>query len=148
MKKLFLPFALVSIVACSSSTDDETQTSDASITGKWSLDKAEQYMSKNKETKVYNPSECEKKSIHEFRLKDMTSTIFEPVNNICEQTDVVTRKYTYNAMTKKFWYEGEEDYPYTISKLTSTDMVMEDHTNDTDGDGIPDVVKRYLKRIN
>ncbi|MET3038478.1 lipocalin family protein [Chryseobacterium sp. NRRL B-14859] len=148
MKKLFLPFALVSLIACSNDDDNDQPAAKASIIGKWYMDKAEQYTSGNQQTKLYTSSECEKKSTHEFRKKDMTSTTFAPQNNTCIQTDVVTRNYTYNPETKNFWYEGEEDYPYVISQLTQTDMVLEDHTEDIDGDGIKDVIRRYLKRIN
>lgn len=146
MKKLFLPFAILSIVACSSN-DDEPQANNASIVGKWSIDKAEQYTSGNKKTVVHTPSECEKKSTHEFGAKNMTSTTFAPENDKCVQTDVVTRNYTYDPVSKKFWYENDKDFPYIVSQLTETDMVFEDHLEDVDGDGIKDVKTWYFKRI-
>ncbi|AZA92587.1 Uncharacterised protein [Chryseobacterium nakagawai] len=147
MKKLFLPFALLSIVACSSSNDDEPQTNNVSIVGKWYMESAEKYTSKDKKTTFYTPEGCDKKDTHEFKEKDMTSITFASHNNTCIQTDVVTRNYTYDPVSKKFWYEGEEDYPYTISQLTQTNMVIEDRIDDLDGDGINDVIKRYFKRI-
>ncbi|AZB08504.1 hypothetical protein EG344_06410 [Chryseobacterium sp. G0162] len=148
MKKLFLSLAAFStIVACSSSNDDEPRTNNASIVGKWYINKAEKYTSANKQTEVHVFSECEKKGTHEFREKDMTSTTFAPENNNCVQTDVVTRRYTFDLESKKFWYDDDKDFPYTISQLTQTDMVFEDHLADVDGDGIKDVIKFYFKRI-
>lgn len=58
------------------------------------------------------------------------------------------KDYTYDKATKNFWYKGEADYPYIISKLTQKEMVMEDHMEDIDSDGIKDVVKRFFTRIN
>ncbi|SIT21170.1 hypothetical protein SAMN05421786_10966 [Chryseobacterium ureilyticum] len=77
----------------------------------------------------------------------MTSITFAPENNNCVQTDVVTRNYTYDPVSKKFWYEAEQDFSYIISQLTQTDMVFEDHLADVDGDGIKDVIKFYFRRI-
>ena len=77
----------------------------------------------------------------------MTSTTFAPENNNCVQTDVITRRYTFDLVSKKFWYDDDKDFPYTISQLTQTDMVFEDHLADVDGDGIKDVIKFYFKRI-
>lgn len=147
MKKIFLMFAAFSAMVSCSSNDDEAQTNNASIIGKWYIDKAEKYTSGNKKTEVKVFSECEKKGTHEFREKDMTSTTFAPENNNCVQTDIVTRTYTFDPVSKKFWYEDEKDFPYTISQLTQTDMVLEDHLEDIDGDGIKDVIKFYFKRI-
>ncbi|SDJ67609.1 lipocalin family protein [Chryseobacterium jejuense] len=147
MKKLFLLLVVFSAIVSCSSNDDEPQTNNASIIGKWYIDKAEKYTSGNKKTEVKAFSECEKKGTHEFREKDMTSTTFAPENNNCVQTDVVTRNYTYDPTSKKFWYENEKDFPYIISQLTQTDMILENHLDDVDGDGIKDVVKFYFKRI-
>ncbi len=146
MKKIFFPFAVLSIMACSSN-DDAPQTNNASIVGKWYIDKTEKYTSGNKKTEVNTSSGCEKESTHEFTEKSMISTTFSPKNNSCVQTDVVTRNYTYDPVSKQFWYEGEKDFPYTISQLTQTDMVLEDHLEDVDGDGIKDVIRFYFKRI-
>ena len=148
MKRIFLSFAILSIVGCSSTNDDEPQTSNVSLVGKWYIAKAEHYTSADKKTVTYNPSECEKKSTHEFQEKNMTSTTFAPENNNCVKTDVVTRNYTYDPASKKFWYENDKDFPYIIPELTKTDMVMEDHLDDVDGDGIKDVKRWYFKRIN
>lgn len=147
MKKIFLSFFVFSVIVSCSSKDDETQANNASIVGKWYIDKAEKYTSGNKQTEVQVFSECEKKSTHEFREKDMTSITFAPENNNCVQTDVVTRNYTYDPVSKKFWYEAEQDFSYSISQLTQTDMVFEDHLADVDGDGIKDVIKFYFRRI-
>lgn len=147
MKKLFLSLAVFSAIVSCSNNDDEPQANNASIIGKWYIDQAEKYTSGNKKTEVQVSSECEKKSTHEFREKDMTSITFAPENNNCVQTDVVTRNYTYDPVSKKFWYENDKDFPYIISQLTQTDMVLENHLDDVDGDGIKDVIKFYFKRI-
>lgn len=146
MKKIFLPFAVLSIMACSSN-DEESQTNNASIIGKWYIEKAEKYTSGNKKTEVNISSGCKKESTHEFTEKSIVSITFSPENNSCVQTDVVTRNYTYDPVSKKFWYEGEKDFAYTVSQLTQTNLVLEDHFEDIDGDGIKDVIKFYFKRI-
>lgn len=148
MKRIFLSLAVFSMIVSCSSNDDESQTNKASIIGKWYIAKAEQYTSGDKKTVTYNPSECEKKSTHEFKEKNMTSTTFAPENNNCVKTDVVTRNYTYDPMSKKFWYEDDKDFPYIIPQLTQTDMVLEDHLDDIDGDGIKDIKRWYFKRMN
>ena len=47
-----------------------------------------------------------------------------------------------------FWYDNEKDYPYDIIKLTQTDLVFIDRTQDIDGDNKLDVVRKYFTKIN
>lgn len=148
MKKIFLPFALFSMAACGSDSEDFNTSNDASIIGKWYIEKVEVFKSKNQQTQTMTSTECKKKSTHEFKSTNMISITFAPQGNNCIQTDVVTRNYTFNTANKKFWYEGEQDYPYYITQLTQTDMVMEDRLEDFDNDGINDVITRFFKRIN
>lgn len=148
MKKVFLPLTLFSMIACGSDSEFFNSSNDSSIIGKWYIEKVEIYKSKNQQTQTIISTECEKKSTHEFRPTNMTSTTFAPQGNDCIQTDVVTRNYTFNTSNKQFWYEGEQNYPYYITQLEQTDMVMEDRLEDFDNDGINDVIRRYFKRIN
>lgn len=148
MKKLFLPLVLLSFIGCGNH-DDEVQTkNEVSIIGKWYIDKAEIYKSFDQQTQTSTSTECQKKSTHEFKQANMTSITFAENNNICEQTDTVTRNYIFDKPNMKFWFEGEEDYPYFVTGLTQNDMVMEDRTQDIDGDGTKDIIRRFYKKIN
>ncbi|MBK1895171.1 lipocalin-like domain-containing protein [Chryseobacterium paridis] len=150
MKRIFLSTALLSILACGSDNEvlDIIDPNAGSIRGKWYIGKSEVYTSKDQQTKTSFPTECQKKSTHEFKQTNMTSTTFAPQGNSCVQTDVVTRNYTLEKSTMKFWYEGEQDYPYFITKLTQAEMIMEDRTQDVDGDGTNDIIRRFFARIN
>lgn len=150
MKKIFLPFALFSMLACGSDSErlDIIDPDNASIIGKWYIEKVEVYKSKDQQTQTFTSTECQKKSTHEFKQTNMTSITFASQGSNCIQTDVVTRNYSYNTSTKKFWFEGEEDYPYFITELTQSGMKMEDRTQDLDADGINDTIRRFYVRIN
>ncbi|WP_345990383.1 hypothetical protein AAEU33_00355 [Chryseobacterium sp. Chry.R1] len=78
----------------------------------------------------------------------MTSTTYGQQGTACIQTDVVTRNYTFDKPTGQFWYEGEQDYPYFVTKLTQSEMIMEDRTQDMDGDGTNDIIRRFFTRTN
>ncbi|ATN04227.1 hypothetical protein CRN76_01725 [Chryseobacterium indologenes] len=147
MKKIFLSSAILSILACSSS-NDEVQPVQASMIGKWKLNKVEVYNSKSNQTVTHVTTGCDKESIHEFKEKEMTSTTFAPENGSCVKTDVVTRKYTYDPVTRKFWYEEEKDYFYIVSQLSQADMIFEDTIQDFDGDGVNDRAKYFFTKSN
>ncbi|KQT25970.1 hypothetical protein ASG22_04560 [Chryseobacterium sp. Leaf405] len=147
MKKLFLPFILFLIVSCNS--DDEVQDTGnkASITGKWYIEKSEIYRSSNQQIQTSFSTDCEKTGTHEFTSSHVISISFAQNNNTCVKTDALTKKYTFDKGNGKFWFEGEENYPYFVTQLT-TDMIVEDRTQDFDGDGTKDVLRRFYKRIN
>ncbi|WP_415326008.1 lipocalin family protein [Chryseobacterium sp. MMS23-Vi53] len=148
MGKIFLSVILLSIISCSS--DDEVQNSGdkPAIVGKWYIEKSEIYKSLNPQIQTLYSTDCEKMSTYEFTPSHVMSITFAQSNNTCVKTDAVARKYMFNKGNGKFWYEGEENYPYFVTKLTLSDMVMEDRTQDFDGDGIKDILRRFYKRIN
>ncbi|ASW74498.1 hypothetical protein IQ37_19775 [Chryseobacterium piperi] len=150
MKKIFLSLALVSMAACGSDSEtlDIIDPNEASIIGKWYIEKAEVYRSGSQQTQTSFSSECEKKRTHEFKTTNMTSITFAPEGNNCVQTDVVTRNYTFDKANMKFWYEEEQDYPYFITQLTQSNMVMEDRTQDVDGDGTKDIIRRFFNKTH
>ncbi|MDQ1805806.1 lipocalin family protein [Chryseobacterium sp. PTM-20240506] len=150
MKRIFLPLALLSMLACGSDSEtlDTIDPNVGTIIGKWYIEKSELYTSKDHQTKTNFSTDCQKKSTHEFRQTNMTSTTYAQQSTTCIQTDVVTRNYTFDKPTGQFWYEGEQDYPYFVTKLTQSEMIMEDRTQDMDGDGINDVIRRFFTRIN
>lgn len=143
MKKIFLPFIVFSVVSCNNDNDPET-----TLTGKWKMYKAEVYKSSTKQTETHIPAGCDLEDTHEFRSTNMTTVNYGMKENVCVPLETITRNYTYDNVTKQFWYEGEETFPYQISKLTQTDMIIEDHMDDSDKDGELDVIKRYFRRIN
>lgn len=146
-QKLILLLALFSITACRNNDDDKAASiGDLSILGKWYIDKGQIYTSSNQETETSFSSECEKKSTHEFKQTVVTSISYGLSNNICIPTDTVTKNYTFDKPNMKFWYEGEQNYPYFITQLTKTEMVVEDRTQDLDGDNIKDIIRRFFKR--
>lgn len=146
MRKMLLPLALFSIVGCNN--NDDVPNIDASLIGRWTISKAEVYRSTTQQTSIEQSTGCNAKSTHEFQEKTMISTTYGLKDNVCAPLEAVVKDYTYDKATKNFWYKGEADYPYIISKLTQKEMVMEDHMEDIDSDGIKDVVKRFFTRIN
>jgi len=102
----------------------------------------------NQQIQTSYPTDCQKMGTHEFTPTHLISISFAEINNTCEKTDAFTRKYTFNKGDGKFWFEGEENDPYFITQLSQTDMVIEDRTQDFDGDGTKDVLRRFYKRIN
>ncbi len=148
MKKLFLSLVLFSIIGCNSNDDDIQTNNKASIVGKWYIEKTEIYRSLKQQTQTSFSTDCQKISTHEFTSSHVISISFAQNNNTCEKTDAVTKKYTFEKGNGKFWFEGEENYPYFVTKLTLTDMVMEDKTQDLDGDSTKDVLRRFYKRLD
>lgn len=148
MKKFILPLMLFSFFGCNGNDEDQNISSKASIIGKWYIEKSEIYRSLNQQIQTSFSTDCQKTSTHEFTSSHVISISFAQNNNTCEKTDAVTRKYTFDKGNGKFWFEGEENYPYFVIQLSLTDMVIEDRTQDFDGDGIKDVLRRFYKRIN
>ncbi|WP_051289190.1 lipocalin family protein [Chryseobacterium daeguense] len=148
MKKLFLLLILCSIVSCNNDDEVQNDSNKASIIGKWYIEKSEIYRSLNQQIQTTYSTDCQKMSTYEFTSSHAISISYAQNNNICEKTDAVARKYTFDKGNGKFWFEGEENYPYFVTKLTLTDMVIEDRAQDFDGDGTNDKIRRFYKRIN
>ncbi len=148
MRKLIFPLLLLSVASCGSSDEDQDPGPKASIIGKWSVEKAEIYKSSNQQILTSYSTDCQKVSTYEFTSSHLISISYADNNNTCVKTDVSTRKYSFDKGDGKFWFEGEEKYPYFITKLTASDMVIEDRAQDFDGDGTKDVLRRFYKRIN
>ncbi|SEM69932.1 Lipocalin-like domain-containing protein [Chryseobacterium taichungense] len=148
MNKIFLSFLLFSLISCSSNDEEQDFSNKASIVGKWYVEKAEIYRSLNQQTQTSFSTDCQKMSTHEFTATHLISISYAQINNTCEKTDAVTKKYIFDKGNGKFWFENEENYPYFVTQLNQTDMVMEDRTQDFDGDGTKDVLRRFYKRIN
>lgn len=148
MKKLIVSFILYSVISCHGTEEDQNISNKASIIGKWSIEKAEIYRSVNQQTQTSLSTDCLKMSTYEFTSSHLLSISFAQNNNTCEKTDAVARKYTFDKGNGKFWFEGEENNPYFVTQLSQTDMVMEDRTQDFDGDGSKDILRRFYKRIN
>lgn len=90
-----------------------------------------------------------KKSIYDYQENQVVrvSSLFSEKNGACSLGETTAQKYFFNAQNMTFWYEGEEDYPYHITKLTASELVIEDRAEDRDNDGKPDVLTRYFTRI-
>lgn len=148
MKKLILGLILFSVISCSRTDEDQNSSNKASIIGKWFVEKAEIYRSLNQQIQTSYSTDCQKMSTHEFTFTHLISISFAEINNTCEKTDAFTSKYSFDKGNGKFWFEGEENDPYFITQLSQTDMVIEDRTQDFDGDGTKDILRRFYKRIN
>jgi hypothetical protein len=148
MNKIILSFLLLTVVSCNGSDEDQDISNKAPIIGEWYIEKAEIYRSINQQIQTSFSTDCEKKSTYEFTSSHLLSTTYAQNNTTCVKTDAVARKYTFEKGSGKFWFEGEENYPYFVTQLNQTDMVMEDRTQDFDGDGTKDVLRRFYKRIN
>lgn len=148
MKKLIWVLAVFSIISCGGNDEDQDPGPKASIIGKWSVEKAEIYKSSNQQILTSYSTDCQKTGTYEFTSSHLISISYADSNNTCVKTDASTRKYTFDKGNAKFWFENEEKYPYFITKLTASDMVIEDRMQDFDGDGTRDVLRRFYKRSN
>lgn len=148
MKKLIWVLAVFSIISCGGNDEDQDPGNKASIIGKWSVEKAEIYKSSNQQIVISYSTDCQKTGTYEFTSSHLISISYADNNNTCVKTDASTRKYTFDKGNAKFWFENEEKYPYFITKLTASDMVIEDRMQDFDGDGTRDVLRRFYKRSN
>lgn len=148
MNKIILSVVLFSLISCNRNEEDQNAGNKASIIGKWYIEKAQIYRSTNQQVQTSFSTECEKMSTHEFTPSHVISISFAQSNGDCVKTDAVNRKYTYDKGNGKFWFEGEENDPYFVTQLSQTDMAVEDRTQDFDGDGTKDVLRRFYKRIN
>lgn len=148
MNKIAISILLLSLISCSSNDDDQDLSNKASIIGEWYIEKAEIYRSLNQQIQTSFSTDCEKKSTYEFTATHLLSIIYAQNSNTCVKTDTGAKKYTFDKGNGKFWFENEENYPYFVTKLSDTDMVVEDRSQDLDGDGTKDILRRFYKRIN
>lgn len=142
MKKISLSLALFSIVACNDS--DELP----SIIGKWKITKVEFYNSSYHETNTIIFTGCQAESTEEYKKTDITTIVYGMKNDICLPLQTWTKNYIYDKVGQKYWYEGEEHYPFTILQLTDKNMITEDHSVDFDNNGVKDVVIRYFVKVS
>ena len=148
MKKLIWVLAVFSVISCGGNDEDQDPGPKASIIGKWSVEKAEIYKSSNQQILTSYSTDCQKTGTYEFTSSHLISISYADSNNTCVKTDASTRKYTFDKGNAKFWFENEEKYPYFITKLTASDMVIEERMQSCDGDGTRDVLRRFYKRSN
>lgn len=145
MKKLIL---LLGIAMLSCNRNNETTNDDSvSIEGTWTIIKSEISYTSTGKTESSVPSGCTIKDTHEYRNGVLTSTLFSlNKSGNCEGLEVNTTKYTFDPNTMKFWFQGEEKFPYYIS-FVGNQMVMEDREIDRDQDGKNDILKKYFIKI-
>lgn len=148
MKKLILPVVLFSVVSCGSNDRDQDPGNKASLIGKWDIEKTEIYRSLHQQTQTSFSTGCQKSGMYEFTASHLISVSFEANNNICKKTETFTKKYIFNEIKREFWFEGEEINTYSVAQLSQTDLVVEDRTQDFDGDGTKDIIRRFYKRIH
>ena len=142
MKKIILIFSIATFFSCRNDDTSNHQT-EATMVGKWSLQKVDVVKSSNGQTEN---TDCDKKTIHEFTQSKNISTFYGIINNVCQLTgEVNSRNYTFDKTNMKFWYENEQNFPYYITKLNQTELVFEDRTQDIDGDNKTDIIRRYTK---
>ncbi|WP_160139298.1 lipocalin family protein [Chryseobacterium sp. c4a] len=148
MKKLFLALAAFSaIVSCSSDDNNSKKEEVSPIVGTWNQYKADVYTTSDNKTKAVYPSGCESENTFEYN-KTEVNTVGHSLNKdgACVPSDYHNAKYTYDQNAKKLWYNNSNRV-YKVNKLTSTELVTEDNTEDRDGDGMNDVVIRYFRRV-
>ena len=147
MKKIILIFSIATFFSCRNDDTSNHQT-EATMVGKWSLQKVDVVKSSNGQTQTTENSDCDKKTVHEFTQTKNISTFYGIVNNTCQLTgEVNSRNYTFDKTNMKFWYENEQNFPYYITKLNQTELVFEDRTQDIDGDNKTDIIRRYFTKL-
>ncbi len=149
VKKIIFILSILTIFSCRNDDKIDNVQADATMTGKWSFQKVDIVKSSNGQTQTTENSDCDKKTIQEFTQTKNISTFYGIINSVCQVTgEVNSRNYTFEKSSMKFWYENEKDYPYYITKLTQSDLIFEDRTQDIDGDNKLDIVRRYFSKIN
>ena len=149
MNKIISVLSILIILSCRNDDKTDNIQSEATMIGKWSFQKVDIVKSSNMQTQTTENSDCDKKTIHEFTKTKNISTFYGTINSVCQITgEVNSRNYTFEKSSMKFWYENEKDFPYYITKLTQTDLVFEDRTQDLDGDNKLDTVRRYFTKID
>lgn len=147
MKKLFLSVAVFSAIVSCSSDNDNIKEEVSPIVGTWNQYKGEIYTTSDNTTEAVYPHGCESENTFEYNKTEVNTVGYAPnKDGVCVPAVYYNAKYTYDKDSKKLRY-GNNNTFYTISKLTFTEMVTEDRTEDRDGDGMKDVVIRYFRRI-
>lgn len=144
MKKLFLPFAVFSVmVSCSNDDDSPKKEEAALLIGTWNQYKGEFYTTYDNKTQTVYPNGCESQNTVEYNETEVNVVNYESKDGKCAPAVPKNAKYTYDKGTQKLTH-GKE---YIVTKLTPTELVTEDHNTDWDGDGKKDVTTRYFRKI-
>ncbi len=144
MKKVFF-LSLFVLLSCSR---DDNSPETFSIVGTWKITKGEVRDLSTNQITSSTPSGCQSQDTHEFQTNKVISTHYHLSNNNCIGDEIVIINYTLDLKNNKFWYEGEEKYPYLISKLASNELILIDKYGDSNDDGIVDNYKTlYFTRV-
>jgi len=143
MKQLIV---LLLITLLSSCNDEDSN--EASLIGKWSLQKREMVRGSDGQVITYTRTDCQKQSVYEFRQNDQVITLFDTVDGSCIQKAVLTLTYTFDKENMKFWFEGVEGAPLYITKLTAAELICEDRDHNYDPDVALDTLREYYIRVN
>lgn len=143
MKQLIVLIIITLFYSCNHEDSEE-----ASIIGKWSLQKKEMVRGSDGQVITYTMTECQKQSVYEFRQDDRMITLFDTVDGICTQKGVYTLTYTFDKPTMKVWFEGVIGAPLYVIKLTSSELVLEDRDHNYDTDIAIDTLREFYVRMN
>ena len=83
MKKIILIFSIATFFSCRNDDTSNHQT-EATMVGKWSLQKVDVVKSSNGQTQTTENTDCDKKTIHEFTQSKNISTFYGIINNVCQ----------------------------------------------------------------
>lgn len=148
MKKIFLSFTVFSVIgSCSTDNDNNNEQEISPIIGTWNQYKGEEHTSFNNKVKVHYPEGCESENTFEFNQTHLNTVGYALSKGACVPSEAYNTQYTYDKTSKKLWYKDNNSNAVIVSKLTPTEMVTEDRTEDRDDDGIKDLVIRYFRKI-
>lgn len=139
--------AFSAILSCSSDDDSPKKEEMSAIVGTWNQYKGEVYTTSNNQTVTVYPKGCESENIFEYNKTEVNTVGYEAnKDGVCVPAQYKSAKYTYDQGAQKLWYNNP-DIAYKITKLTLTELVTEDSSEDRDNDGLNDVVIRYFRRV-
>lgn len=154
MKTLFLSIAAISLFACNSSDDDNNETVEASIVGKWQPAKYAAYSGKDGSIiadKTSDATVCDKKGLIDISAngKLHAITYYGNAESECKIDSDTTSDYTYDASAKKIQVKNSDGTTEvsTIKKLTVTELEVVQELSDVNGDGIKDEITAVFKRL-
>jgi hypothetical protein len=137
---LFISFILFS---CS-----EKETDTPALTGKWSLLSKELVRSTDGKTISYPRSECQRQSVYEFGDKELMLSMYDTVGGECTLKVEFKRGYTFDASVMKLWFTDEGGAVLYVTRLTSTELVLEDWDHNYDPDTENDTLREFYTRID
>lgn len=147
MKKIFLSLAVFSVIVSCSSDDDTKKEEVSPLVGTWNQYRGDVYTTLDNKTTTVYPTGCDSENTFEYN-KTEVNTVGYAANKdkVCVPAQYHSAQYTYDKETQKLTYI-ESKKNYKVTKLTATELVTEDNSEDRDGDGLKDVVTRYFRRI-